>query len=53
MILGMVGAGGVGLLIQTNIKLFHYQEACAIILLIIVVVVATELITNKLCANIR
>ncbi len=52
-ILGMVGAGGVGLLIQTNIKLFHYQEACAIILLIIVVVVATELITNKLCANIR
>lgn len=52
-ILGMVGAGGVGVLIQTNIKFFQYQEACSIIILVVAIVVATELVTNKLCEVIR
>lgn len=52
-ILGMVGAGGIGVLIQTNIKLFAYQEACAIIILVVLIVLVTELITNKLCEVIR
>lgn len=46
-ILGMVGAGGIGVLVQTNLKLFHYQEACAIIIIIIGIVLLTEAVTNK------
>lgn len=47
-ILGMVGAGGIGLLIQTNIKLFRYREACSIIIIVVIIVLLTEYITNKL-----
>lgn len=46
-ILGMVGAGGIGVLIQTNLKLFQYQEACAIVLIVIAIVLITEFLTNK------
>lgn len=46
-ILGMVGAGGIGVLIQTNLKLFQYQDACAIILIVIAIVLMTEFLTNK------
>lgn len=46
-ILGMVGAGGIGVLVQTNLKLFQYQEACAIIIIIIGIVLLTEAVTNK------
>lgn len=52
-ILGMVGAGGIGVLIQTNIKLFRYQEACAIIIVIVTIVLLTEYATNKLRSMIR
>lgn len=48
-ILGMVGAGGIGVLVQTNLKLFRYQEACAIIIIIIGIVLLTEFVTNKAC----
>lgn len=47
-ILGMVGAGGIGVLIQTNIKLFKYHEACAIIIIVVAIVLLTEFITNKI-----
>lgn len=47
-ILGMVGAGGIGVMIQTKIKLFQYQEASAIIILVILIVVCTEFMTNRL-----
>ena len=52
-ILGMVGAGGIGVLIQTNLKLFKYQEACAIILVVIIIVLLTEFMTNKIRRMIR
>lgn len=52
-VLGMVGAGGVGVLIQTQLKLFRYQEACAIILIVIAIVVLTEFVTNKARGLIR
>ena len=52
-ILGMVGAGGIGVLIQTNLKLFKYQEACAIILVVSVIVLLTEFVTNKIRRMIR
>ena len=44
----MVGAGGIGVLIQTNIKLFKYHEACAIIIIVVTIVLLTEFITNKI-----
>lgn len=47
-ILGMVGAGGIGVLIQTNIKLFKYHAAFAIILIVIAMVLASEFLTNKI-----
>ncbi len=47
-ILGMVGAGGIGVLIQTNIKLFRYETAFGIILIVIVMVLCSELLTNKI-----
>ncbi len=47
-ILGMVGAGGVGVLIQTSIKLFDYQTACGLIIIVILMVLLSELVTNKI-----
>ena len=52
-ILGMVGAGGVGIMIQTNIRLFKYREAFALILVLIVLIVATELGTSKIRKHIK
>lgn len=52
-ILGMVGAGGIGVLVQTKIKLFQYHEACTIIIVIISIVLLTEFVTNRLRAKIR
>lgn len=47
-ILGMVGAGGIGIMIQTNIRLFKYKEACSLILILVGMVILTELSTGKL-----
>lgn len=47
-ILGMVGAGGIGIMIQTNIRLFKYKEAMALILVLVLLVLITEFIVNKL-----
>jgi len=52
-ILGMVGAGGIGIMIQTNIRLFKYREAFALILVLILLIVTTELGTSKLRKHIR
>lgn len=52
-VLGMVGAGGIGVLIQTNIKLFRYHEACAIIIIVVGIVLLSEFATNKIRKNIR
>jgi len=46
-ILGMVGAGGVGILIQTNIRLFKYREAMSLIITLVILVLLTELCVNK------
>lgn len=47
-ILGMVGAGGIGIMIQTNIRLFKYKEAMALILILVALVLLTEFVVNKL-----
>lgn len=52
-ILGMVGAGGIGIMIQTNLRLFKYQEALSLILILVAIILLTELTTNKLRKIIR
>ncbi|UUX32747.1 phosphonate ABC transporter, permease protein PhnE [Fundicoccus culcitae] len=52
-ILGLVGAGGIGILIQTRINLFKYQEAMAMVIYIIILVLITEYATNKLRTKLK
>lgn len=47
-VLGLVGAGGIGVLIDTNINLFRYDEAMMIILIVVIIVLLTEYLTNKI-----
>jgi phosphonate transport system permease protein len=47
-IVGMVGGGGLGYVIQRDIKLFQYAEVSMAIILVIVLVFATEWITSKI-----
>lgn len=47
-ILGMVGAGGIGIMIQTNIRLFKYHEAFSLIILLVLMVLITEFLVNQL-----
>lgn len=41
-VLGLVGAGGIGVELSASIDLFRYDQACTIILMILLVVIATE-----------
>ena len=52
-VLGMVGAGGIGIMIQTNIRLFRYHEALSLVIILTSLVLLTEFITNKLRAAIK
>lgn len=47
-VLGLVGAGGVGLLLQGAIDTFQWQEVAAILIAILAVVVAGELVSGWL-----
>lgn len=47
-VLGLVGAGGIGVLIDTNINLFKYGEALAIIAVIVMIILLTEFVTNSI-----
>lgn len=44
-VLGLVGAGGIGVELTSAMNLFRFQEAAAIILVILVVVIAVEQVT--------
>ncbi|MFV0467037.1 MAG: phosphonate ABC transporter, permease protein PhnE [Lachnospiraceae bacterium] len=52
-LLGLVGAGGIGMMVQNSIRLFQFHSAMAVIIIIVVMVVSTELITNKIRKLIR
>jgi len=52
-VLGMVGAGGIGIMIQTNIRLFKYREAFSLILILLAMVLLTELATNRIRKAVR
>lgn len=47
-VLGLVGAGGIGLVLDQQLGFYNYPNAMAIIVLIFVVVIIIEYISNKL-----
>ncbi|KAB7668464.1 phosphonate ABC transporter, permease protein PhnE [Bacillus sp. B1-b2] len=47
-VLGLVGAGGIGVLITTNINLFKYDEALTIIAVVVSIILLTEFVTNSI-----
>jgi len=49
-LLGMVGAGGLGLLIQTNLDLRSFRRAAALVLILAVLVLVTEFLVNLIRA---
>jgi phosphonate transport system permease protein len=48
-VLGIVGAGGIGIELMVSIKTFHYDEAATILIFVFVMVMSVE----QLCAWIR
>lgn len=46
-IVGMVGGGGLGFVIQSGIKLFQYQQVSMAIVLVLCIVLCTEWVTGK------
>lgn len=48
-VLGIVGAGGIGIELMVSIKTFHYDEAATILFFVFVLVMAVE----QICAHIR
>lgn len=52
-ILGMVGAGGIGIMILTKIRQFQYQEALSLIIVLVGMTLSTELFTNKIRKSVR
>ena len=53
MVLGMVGAGGIGFELISSMKLFQYENTAACVLVILVLVLGADLISSKLRAMIR
>lgn len=47
-VLGMVGAGGLGLELVSSLKLFRYQETATCIIVITVMVIAADMLSNWL-----
>lgn len=47
-ILGLVGAGGIGLLLKNSLDLFRYDQASSIVLFTLVVVVAIDMISTRI-----
>ena len=52
-VLGLVGAGGIGQELKSAFDLFQYQKASAIILAIFIIVIAMEWITDRLRQKVK
>ena len=52
-ILGMVGAGGLGILIQTNLNLRNFNEVSALVIILVMLVLATEFLVNLIRKHLR
>jgi phosphonate transport system permease protein len=48
MVVGMVGAGGIGVVLYEEIRSFDYAQTCAVLILVVVVVTAIDLISGWL-----
>ncbi|WP_420901652.1 phosphonate ABC transporter, permease protein PhnE [Paenibacillus whitsoniae] len=46
-ILGLVGAGGIGLLLKNTLDLFRYDQSCAIVIYTLLVVVIIDLVSTR------
>lgn len=46
-VVGMVGAGGIGVILYEVIRGFEYAQTCAVLIILIVVVTATDLISAR------
>lgn len=49
-ILGLVGAGGIGLLLKNTLDLFRYDQACAIVIYTLIVVVIIDTVSTRIRA---
>jgi phosphonate transport system permease protein len=47
-VLGLIGAGGIGYLMNTSFRTFQYQEAAAIVLVLIALVVLVDYMSSRL-----
>ncbi|MDZ4677539.1 MAG: phosphonate ABC transporter, permease protein PhnE [Oligoflexia bacterium] len=47
-VLGVVGAGGIGFLLQSYMKLFQYQRTCTVVLVILVLVMSLDAFSTHL-----
>ena len=47
-VLGLIGAGGIGYLMNTSFRTFQYQEAAAIVLVLIVLVMLVDYLSSRL-----
>lgn len=47
-VLGLVGAGGIGFLLTQYMRLFQYQKVCCVLLVILVLVMFVDLVSSKL-----
>jgi phosphonate transport system permease protein len=46
-VLGLVGAGGIGAELATSMEMFRYDQASTIILMIFVLVVVVEMLSSR------
>jgi phosphonate transport system permease protein len=47
-VLGLIGAGGIGYLMNTSFRTFQYQEAAAIVLVLVVLVMVVDYGSSRL-----
>ena len=51
-VLGMIGAGGIGVVLYDVIRSFEYAQTCAVMIIVILVVSALDLISAKIRARV-
>jgi phosphonate transport system permease protein len=51
-VLGLIGAGGIGYLMNTSFRTFQYQEAAAIVLVFIALVMLVDYLSSRLRARV-
>ena len=47
-VLGLIGAGGIGYLMNSSFRTFQYQEAAAIVLVLIALVMLVDYLSSRL-----